>query len=95
MTAVGAIASVQNFKSIQMNNECDVKNQIFLGSVKTSQHSQASKQYMSLKYFYGSILGLGLSRGHLYSSGSSTASSDLTKEQTNSCRGGKQFGWLL
>ncbi len=67
-----------------MNNEAgcdDVRNQIkiFLGSAKTSVPCQTSKQYMSLKYFHGSILGLGLTRGHLYS-GCSTASSDSTKK---------------
>lgn len=36
-------------------------------SIKTSEHCQASKQYMSLKYFHGSIFGLGLTRGHSYS----------------------------
>ena len=43
----------------------DVKNPDLSGL--WTEHSQASKQYMSLKYFYGSILGYGLSRGHLYS----------------------------
>lgn len=73
MAAVCAIAFfVWKFKSIQMNNEAgcdDVRNQIkiFLGSAKTSVPCQTSKQYMSLKYFHASILGLGLTRGHLYS----------------------------
>lgn len=67
-----------------MNNVagCDVKNQIkiFLGSVKTSEHCQASKQYMSLKYLHGSILGLGLTRGHLCFLAVPLLPSDLTNK---------------
>lgn len=67
-----------------MNSDagCDVKNQfkIFLGSVKTSEHCQASKQYMSLKYLQHSILGLGLTRGHLFSLAIPRLPSDLTNK---------------